>query len=809
MNVLSHHAVAAAAGADCSRCVLHGCGRGPVPPTLPAGRLRLLVVGEAPGVAEVEDGRTMVGPTGREVRQALGAAGVDPADESVGYTNAILCRPEDNDLAKLLRECRRRKIPTPVECCAPRLQAELARADFKLYVGGQTLRAVGAGTSIIDARGFPIGDDALATLHPAFVMRDSGRLMRGVFRFDVAKAVRLARGGNTWTAPGYRLARAWVDLRGQLAELSGPIAVDTETDGIDPWTCRIRRVGLSDGTTQVIFAPLGVDGQWLLSADERAACWQELAVFFAHPLPWRFHNYYGYDSIVLRQHGVVVNEAQLFDSLVGHHIGPTSEYPHGLDFLGSIYTDTPYWKGGVEHTNTKSDEALDTYLATDLKVTHAAAPYVIDSVKRSEQWPIYELDARLSAIGRNMSALGVRIDRAEQLRLAVQYQAKSNKLREQFVEAAGADINPGSVKQLKDLLYHRFGLPVLEDFVTETGEPSTAEPVLLQLLEMGLAPPARRVIHTLLGWREAEKLISTYTGRIGRDGLEGGPRVHADGRIRTTWKVYGTPSGRWSSGDPLNLQNVPKKLRSMFVPAPGNVFVGADYSAVELRILALLANDELLIEAFRAFDAGTGPDIHKVNACTIFKTTHDKITDEPRTFAKRFVYGLSYGAGPPKIFQTMSLLRDEELRPVFQTITLQEVEHVYRTWWAAHPNIVLWRKQLLAGWRRNGYIATAWHGRRRYFLGGEDHEQMYNHPIQGSAADLQNTAVCKIVERMPFDWERKCGLLLQIHDQNVIECPAADAEQVKVLLQESMESKVGPMRFPAEAKIGKNWKAVS
>lgn len=802
-----HHEAAAAAGADCTRCSLHGCGRGPVPPTLPPGRVRLLVVGEAPGVAEVEDGQTMVGPTGREVRQALGAAGVDPS--SVGYTNTILCRPEDNDMARLLRECRRRKIPTPIECCRPRLQAELNRADYKLIVGSHALRAVGAGTSIIDARGFPIADDALATLHPAFVMRDQGRLMRGVFRFDVAKAVRHARGGGTWQAPTFTVVQTADQLRRLLDGLHGWVAVDTETNGIDPWTCRIRRVGISDGDNHIIFAPLSVNGSALMPPDELSTSWAVLREFFAQPRAWRFHNYYGYDSIVLRQHGIAVNEEQLFDSLVGHHIGPTSEYPHGLDFLGSIYTDTPYWKGGVEHTNTKSDEALDTYLATDLKVTHQAAPYVIDSIRRAEQWPIYELDAKLSAIGRNMAGLGVRIDRGEQLRLAVQYQAKSNKLRAQFVEAAGADINPGSVKQLKDLLYHKFALPVLKEAVTETGEPSTAEPVLLQLLEMGLAPPAKRVIHALLGWREAEKLISTYTGRVGRHGIEGGPLVHKDGRIRTTWKVYGTPSGRWSSGSPLNLQNVPKKLRSMFVPAPGNVFVGADYSALELRILAQQANDELLIKAFADFDAKAGPDIHVVNAMTIFKCAAEAVSDEPRTFAKRFVYGLSYGAGPPKIFQTMSLLRDDELRPVFQTITLQEIEHVYKTWWAAHPSIIAWRKQLLAGWRRYGYIATAWHGRRRYFLGGEDHEQMYNHPIQGSAADLQNTAVCKIVERYPFAWESSRGLILQIHDQNVIECGEGEAEQVKDLLQESMETKVGAMRFPAEGKVGKNWKAVS
>ncbi len=346
-DVLPQHAVAVAAGANCAACPLHGCHRGPVPPTLPPGRIPFLVVGEAPGGGDVDQGVTMTGPVGREVRQALSAAGADPT--GVGFTNAILCQPENNDLERLLRECRRRKVPTPVDCCAPRLEAELARADYKLYVGGGALRAAHAGKSIIDMRGTPIGDDALATLHPAFVLRDSGRVMRGVFHYDVAKAVRLARGGGKWEAPEPTVVTTPQHLRELLSRLSGAVAVDTETDGIDPWTCRVRRVGISDGVLHIIFAPLSVDGHWLMSDQARTRSWETLAEFFSEPLAWRFHNFWGFDSVVLTQHGVTVNELNLFDSLVGHHVGPTSEYPHKLAFLGSIYTDVPAWKNKVSH----------------------------------------------------------------------------------------------------------------------------------------------------------------------------------------------------------------------------------------------------------------------------------------------------------------------------------------------------------------------------------------------------------------------------------------------------------------------------
>lgn len=827
----AQHAAAVAAGADCTRCPLVNRHAGPVPPTLPPGDapIPFLVVAEAPGPAEVDQGATQIGPAGREVRAALGAAGLDPA--AAAYTNAILCRPPV-DLEDFLRECRKAGVPSPVECCRPRLGRELARSRFVLYTGGAAVKAAGAGDSVMRIRGTPIqrqmmvGADradraagvltlgagmGLATLHPSFVTRDSGRVMRGVFRFDVAKAVRLARTGSTWTDPAYRVVMTDAELAAGLAwvtEGAAAFAVDTETDAKDPWTCGLRRVGIGTPGRALIWAPLSTGGAYVAEADW-LACRARLAAFFAESRAWYFHNFYGYDAIVLAQHGMPVNEENLFDSLVGHHIGATSELPHGLDFLGSIFTDAPHWKSAFKHSGSKTDAQLDHYLSFDVAVTAIAGPAVRAAVSACDQEAIYQVDAGLSRVGRSMAALGVRIDGDKRRAFADEYQGRAGKLLADFADAAGRDVNPASVPQVRRLIYQDLGLPILGDFTTDAGEPSTAEPALLSLLEMGVDDRAQRVIQALLGWREADKLLSTYLGRVVDGQLVGGPPAHADGRVRTTWKVYGTTSGRWSSGDPMNLQNIPKKLRAMFVPAPGNVFVAADYSALELRILALLANDPILIEAFRAFDAKTGPDIHVVNTCTIFKTTPDKVTDEARTFAKRFVYGLSYGAGPPKIFQTMSLLRDDQLRPVFGGITLADVEHVYKTWWTAHPEIVTWRKRLLAGWRRDGFIATPWHRRKRYFIGGENHEEMYNHPIQGAAADLQNNAVLTLATRYPFRYTENRGLALQVHDQLVVECAESEAETVKAAVQESMQQHIGPMRFPAEAKVGTDWKAVS
>lgn len=815
-NQAPHQLPAMQAGAECWRCALKESGQGPVMPTVPPEphRIGVLVVAEAPGGTEVQTGTPLVGASGKEVRQALRAGGHDPT--TTAYTNAILCRPPD-DLKKFLTQIKRSKaqgFENPIECCRPRLLREVKRSDYAILMGSASLTAVGINKSITKLRGTPVqipdGPPAMPILHAAFVMRDAGKRFRHVFRYDVAKAIRFSRGGSTWKDPPYFIVESAQQLEQFLGQTSNWWAVDTETDGVDPWSCNIRRIGIGTPTAVAIFRPLSVQGHRLMDMAEIEACVSVFNRFFTSvQVPLIFHNWFGFDSVLLARHGFTIPDEKVKDTLIGHHVGSSSELPHGLDFLGSIYTDAPYWKDDVKHAHVKTDEVLDKYLSYDIAVTHIEAPYVLNNVTACQQDHIYAIDMHMGAVGRSMSRLGIYIDKKKQFAFAEEYQTKAERLKAEFYEACGREINPGSPTQLRSLLFHDLKLPILEEFETASGEASTAEPVLLALLEMGIGVREQKVIKSLLGWREADKVLSTYTGRIVDGKIEGGPPAHGDGRLRTTWKTYGAVTGRWSSGDPVNLQNIIKKLRAMYVPAPGNVFVAADASALELRISTLLANDDILVEAFANFDAGTGPDIHKVNGATVFKCKPEEVTEEPRTFAKRFVYGLTYGAGPPKIFQTLSLLRDDELRPVFPNISLQEIEKVYKIWWDAHPKIVQWQKDLISSWRKCGYIESAFHKRRRYFIGGEDPEQMKNFPVQSTAADIQNDAVAMIVQRYPFNYEKNRGLVLQVHDQTVVECGEDEVDHVKRIIQESMQRRVGRMFFPAEAKSGLNWKAVS
>jgi len=201
--------------------------------------------------------------------------------------------------------------------------------------------------------------------------------------------------------------------------------------------------------------------------------------------------------------------------------------------------------------------------------------------------------------------------------------------------------------------------------------------------------------------------------------------------------------------------------------------------------------------------------VHIFNACGLFRCRPEDVTDEIRNFVKRFVYALNYDAQPPTIYQTLSLLRDDKLRPLFPHLTLPEVERTYNAWWKLHPSIPDWKKRLIQSWRARGYIATEYHKRKRFFIGGESATEMGNLPIQGASADLQNDAIRAVVSMYPFNFEKRRGLSINGHDQIVVECGEDEAEDVKRIIQVAMQKRIGAMLFPAEPKAAKDWKSAS
>ncbi len=349
---------------------------------------------------------------------------------------------------------------------------------------------------------------------------------------------------------------------------------------------------------------------------------------------------------------------------------------------------------------------------------------------------------------------------------------------------AGEEFNLNSPKQLGELLFERLGLPASKK--TKTGYSTNAE-VLEQLR------PYHPVIPAILDYRMLSKLKSTYA-----EGLL--KVIEPDGRIRTTFQNLVTATGRLSSTDP-NLQNIPVRtelggeIRKMFIPRPGWVFVDADYSQIELRVLAHIADDPVMQAAFR-----DGEDIHAVTASQVFGVPLPEVTPLMRRHAKAVNFGIVYG------ISEFSLAGDIG-------VTRKEAKAYIDSYLEKYAGVRAYMKSIVEQARERGYVSTLY-GRRRYLpdlkssnynvRSGAERIAL-NTPIQGTAADIIKLAMNRVRDALLA--ERLQGrLVLQVHDELIVECPRAEAETVAALLTREMES-VADLKAPlkAEANIGESW----
>ncbi len=349
---------------------------------------------------------------------------------------------------------------------------------------------------------------------------------------------------------------------------------------------------------------------------------------------------------------------------------------------------------------------------------------------------------------------------------------------------AGTSFNINSPKQLGELLFDRLGLPVLKK--TKTGYSTNAE-VLEQLR------PYHEIVPAILDYRMLSKLKSTYA-----EGLL--KVIEPDGRIRTTFQNMVTATGRLSSTDP-NLQNIPVRtelggeIRKMFVPRPGWVFVDADYSQIELRVLAHIAGDEVMQAAFRS-----GEDIHAVTASQVFGVPLGEVTSLMRRHAKAVNFGIVYGISEFSLAGDIGVSR-------------AEARAYIDSYLEKYAGVRDYMKRIVEDARENGYVATLY-GRRRYLpdikssnynvRSGAERIAL-NTPIQGTAADIIKLAMNRVREALRTGTYQG-RLVLQVHDELIVECPREESEAVAALLTREMES-VARLGAPlkAEAKIGESW----
>lgn len=429
-----------------------------------------------------------------------------------------------------------------------------------------------------------------------------------------------------------------------------------------------------------------------------------------------------------------------------------------------------------------------TYLGEELpdaQSVWALQPVLHEKMDAQAMLPLYtDVELPLCPVLARMEQAGFLVDRKALYDFGERLTSSIEQLQQSIWALAGEPFNIQSPKQLGNVLFERLMLPAGKK--TKTGW-STNAAVLDKL--RGKHP----IVEQILDYRTLTKLKSTYA-----DGLL--KEISADGRIHTNFQMTVTATGRLSSTEP-NLQNIPVRrelgaqIRKMFVASPGKVLVDADYSQIELRLLAHIANDETMIAAFRS-----GEDIHAVTASQVFGVPLAEVTPLQRSHAKAVNFGIVYGISAFSLAQDIG---------VFQS----EAKAYMDSYFAKYHGVREYMTRVVEQAKADGYVTTLF-GRRRdlpelkssnFNLRSFGERVALNMPIQGTAADIIKAAMVRVDARMRAEG-LEAQLLLQVHDELIVECPAEEAETVKAILVDEMEHVVD-YRVPllVDAKIGASW----
>ena len=408
-----------------------------------------------------------------------------------------------------------------------------------------------------------------------------------------------------------------------------------------------------------------------------------------------------------------------------------------------------------------------------------------ERLRERGQWELFETaELPLCRVLAEMERTGCRVDAKALSAFGELLSARAGALETKIYELADGPFNINSPKQLGEVLFGKLGLP--HGKKTKTGWSTNAD--VLEKLRGESA-----IVDAVLEYRQLTKLRSTYA-----DGLL--KAIDPDGRVRTRFQMTVTATGRLSSAEP-NLQNIPTRtdlgseIRKMFVPEPGNVLVDADYSQIELRLLAHISGDEGMRAAFRA-----GGDFHAETAAKVFGVAREDVTHEMRRRAKAVNFGIVYGISPFSLAQDIG-------------VTQKEAKAYMDAYFATFPGVRAYMDAVVEQAKRDGWVETLYHRRRdlpelkssNFNMRAFGERVALNMPIQGTAADIMKLAMIAVWKRLRAELPA-ARLVLQVHDELILECPEGDAARAAALLAEEMEH-VAQLSVPltADAHWGKNW----
>jgi DNA polymerase-1 len=591
------------------------------------------------------------------------------------------------------------------------------------------------------------------------------------------------------TVTGWEAFDAWL-ARLEAAEL---VAIDTETTSLDEMVAQIVGLSFSVEPGEAAYVPLAhnyPDAPAQLPLDEVLA---RLKPWLENAEKKKLGQHIKYDRHVFANHGIEV-QGYAHDTMLQSYV-LEAHRPHGLASLaerhlgrsGISYEDLcgkgahqiPFSQVDIakaaEYSCEDSDQTLDVHRA------------LWPQIERDEKLRfIYRLELDSSEALYRVERNGVLIDAPTLAAQSHELGTRIMALEQEAYELAGQPFNLGSPKQIGEVFFTKLGLPVIKK--TPSGAPSTDEEVLEKLAE-DFPLPAKILEH-----RGLSKLKGTYTDKLGQ---LANPRT---GRVHTHYAQAVAVTGRLSSNDP-NLQNIPirtpegRRVREAFVAPPGSVIASADYSQIELRIMAHISGDESLLRAFRE-----GIDVHRATAAEVFGSTPDQVSSEQRRYAKVINFGLIYG------MSSFGLARNLGIE------TKAAASYIER-YFARYPGVKAYMDETKAIAKEQGYVETVF-GRRLYLpeinspngprRGGAERAAI-NAPMQGTAADLIKLSMVKVQDVLDAE-QRATRMIMQVHDELVFEVPEAEVEWVRTEIPRLMAG-VAELKVPllAEIGIGPNW----
>ena len=572
--------------------------------------------------------------------------------------------------------------------------------------------------------------------------------------------------------------------------LTQPIlSLDTETTGTDPIRAELVGMSFAYAENQAFYVPVPAD------RTEAQRIVDKFKPVFENPQTLKVGQNIKYDMLVLANYGVEI-QGPMFDTMIAHYV-LQPELHHGMDYLAEIYLHYETIKIeeliGPKGKNQKNMRDLDPaniyrYACEDADVTLKLKNVLEKELKQNDAEALFrDIEMPLVPVLAYMERNGVRIDTEALKETSRHFTARMNQIEEEVHRLAGVEFNIASPKQVGEVLFDRLKI-VDKPKKTKTGQYVTSEEVLESL------KGKHEIVEKILEHRGLKKLLGTYIDAL--------PQLinPETGHIHTSFNQTVTATGRLSSSNP-NLQNIPvrnedgKEIRKAFIPDEGCEFFSADYSQIELRIMAHLSGDPHMIEAFRA-----NQDIHAATAAKIYKEKLEDVTREQRSKAKTANFGIIYGISVFGLAERLGIDR-------------KEAKELIDGYFENYPHVKEYMDSSIQAARQKGYIETVFR-RRRYLpdinsrnavVRGYAERNAINAPIQGSAADIIKVAMIRIYRRFREEGIRS-KMILQVHDELNFSVVPEEKEKVQQIVIAEMESAY-KMKVPllADCGWGKNW----